>query len=91
MIHKYIEENKERFLNELFEFIKIQSVSADLSFKDEVLKAAFFLENNLKKIGADNVRIFPTVGYPIVYGEKIINDDLPTILRTFFVGNLPIK
>ena len=80
MTHKYIEENKDRFLNELFEFIKIQSVSADLSFKDEVLKAAVFLENNLKKIGADNVKIFPTDGHPIVYGEKIINDDLPTIL-----------
>ena len=80
MTHKYIEENKDRFLNELFEFIKIQSVSADLSFKDEVLKAAVFLENNLNKIGADNVRIFPTDGHPIVYGEKIINDDLPTIL-----------
>ena len=64
----------------MFEFIKIQSVSADLSFKDEVLKAAVFLENNLQKIGADNVRIFPTDGHPIVYGEKIINDDLPTIL-----------
>ena len=80
MTHKYIEENKDKFLNELFEFIKIQSVSADLSFKDEVLKAAVFLENNLQKIGADNVRIFPTDGHPIVYGEKIINDDLPTIL-----------
>ena len=80
MTHKYIEENKDKFLNELFEFIKIQSVSADLSFKDEVLKAAVFLENNLQKIGADNIRIFPTDGHPIVYGEKIINDDLPTIL-----------
>ena len=80
MTHKYIEENKDKFLNELFEFIKIQSVSADLTFKDEVLKAAIFLENNLKKIGADNVKIFPTDGHPIVYGEKIIGNDLPTIL-----------
>tara|TARA_B100000900_G_scaffold412269_1_gene433707 strand:- start:68 stop:1453 length:1386 start_codon:yes stop_codon:yes gene_type:complete len=80
MTHKYIEENKDKFLNELFEFIKIQSVSADLTFKDEVLKAAIFLENNLKKIGADNVKIFPTDGHPIVYGEKIISNDLPTIL-----------
>ena len=80
MTHKYIEENKDKFLNELFEFIKIQSVSADLNFKDEVLKAAIFLEKNLKKIGADNVKIFPTDGHPIVYGEKIIRNDLPTIL-----------
>ena len=87
MTHKYIEENKDIFLNELFEFIKIQSVSADMSFKDEVLKAAVFLENNLKEIGADNVRLFPTDGHPIVYGEKIIRNDLPTILVYIMMFN----
>ncbi|MCH1614054.1 MAG: dipeptidase, partial [Flavobacteriales bacterium] len=47
---------------------------------DEVLKAASFLENNLNKIGADNVQIFSTDGYPIVYAEKIIDNSLPTVL-----------
>ena len=80
MTQEYINKNKNRFLNELFEFIKIPSVSADIKFKDDVLKAANFLENNLIKIGADNVQIFPTDGHPIVYAEKIIDHSLPTVL-----------
>ena len=73
MTQDYIQKNKDKFLEELFEFIKIPSVSADLSFKKDVLKAASFLEQNLKEIGVDNVELFPTDGYPIVYGEKIID------------------
>ena len=80
MTQDYIKKNKDKFLEELFEFIKIPSVSADLSFKEDVLKAASFLEQNLKEIGVDNVELFPTDGYPIVYGEKIIDINLPTIL-----------
>ena len=80
MTQDYIQKNKKRFLEELFEFLKIPSVSADTKFKDDVLRAATFLENNLKKIGADNVQIFSTDGHPIVYGEKIINENLPTVL-----------
>lgn len=80
MTQDYIKKNKDKFLEELFEFIKIPSVSADLSFKKDVLKAASFLEQNLKEIGVDNVELFPTDGYPIVYGEKIIDINLPTIL-----------
>ena len=80
MTQEYINENKERFLNELFEFIKIPSVSADMKFKDDVLKAASFLEDNLHQIGADNIQIFPTEGHPIVYADKIIDPSLPTIL-----------
>ena len=80
MTQDYIQKNKDKFLEELFEFIKIPSISADLSFKKDVLKAASFLEQNLKEIGVDNVELFPTDGYPIVYGEKIIDINLPTIL-----------
>ena len=80
MTQDYIQKNKDKFLEELFEFIKIPSVSADLSFKKDVLKAASFLEQNLKEIGVDNVALFPPDGYPIVYGEKIIDINLPTIL-----------
>ena len=80
MTQDYIEKNKDKFLNELFEFIKIPSVSADIKFKQEVLKAASFLEENLKKIGAENVQVFQTLGYPIVYADKIIDPNLPTIL-----------
>ena len=80
MTQEYINENKNRFLNELFEFIKIPSVSADMKFKDDVLKAAIFLKDNLNQIGADNIQIFPTNGHPIVYAEKIIDPILPTVL-----------
>jgi acetylornithine deacetylase/succinyl-diaminopimelate desuccinylase-like protein len=80
MTQEYINKNKNRFLNELFEFIKIPSVSADMKFKDDVLKAASFLENDLNQIGADNVQIFPTDGHPIIYAEKIIDSSLPTVL-----------
>ena len=80
MTQDYIEKNKDKFLNELFEFIKIPSVSADIKFKQQVLKAASFLEENLIKIGADNVQVFQTLGYPIVYADKIIDPKLPTIL-----------
>lgn len=80
MTQDYINNNKERFLEELFEFIKIPSVSADKKFKNDVLKAAGFLEQNLKDIGVDRVEVFPTEGHPIVYGEKIIDENLPTVL-----------
>ena len=80
MTQDYINNNKERFLEELFEFIKIPSVSADKKFKNDVLKAAGFLEQNLKDIGVDSVEVFSTEGHPIVYGEKIIDENLPTVL-----------
>ena len=80
MVQDYINNNKAKFLTELFEFIKIPSVSADIKFKDDVLKAASFLEENLHQIGADNVEVFPTAGHPIVYADKIFDTSLPTIL-----------
>ena len=80
MTDKYIKENKDKFLNELIELLKIPSVSADIKFKSDVLDAASFLKRNLEKIGADNVQIFQTEGHPIVYAEKFISNDYPTIL-----------
>ena len=80
MTQEYINQNKDRFLEELFELLRIPSVSADMKFKDDVISAANFLKNNLEQIGAESIQIFPTEGHPIVYGEKIISDDLPTIL-----------
>jgi len=80
MIQNYINLNKDKFLKELLELLKIPSVSADLKFKSDVLNAANFLKNNLNEIGAENVKIFPTQGHPIVYAEKIISSNLPTIL-----------
>lgn len=77
---KYIESNKEKFLNELIELLEIPSVSTDKSYKDQVLKAANYLKNKLAEAGADNAEVCETGGYPIVYGEKIIDPELPTVL-----------
>ena len=79
-IKNYISEHKERFLTELIELLKIPSVSADTAFTQDVLDTAEAVKNALLKAGCDAVEICETDGYPIVYGEKIINKDLPTVL-----------
>jgi acetylornithine deacetylase/succinyl-diaminopimelate desuccinylase-like protein len=79
-IKKYVEENKQRFLDELFELLRFPSVSADPKYRGDVLKTAEFVALKLKEAGADKVEICQTAGYPIIYGEKIIDDALPTVL-----------
>ncbi|MCB9250944.1 MAG: dipeptidase [Flavobacteriales bacterium] len=76
----YLEENKERFLNELFELLRIPSISADSKFANDVRKTAEFVKTKMQQAGADKVVIEETTGYPIVYGEKIKDPSLPTIL-----------
>ena len=79
-IKDYVEANKDRFLDELFELLRFPSVSADPQFKEGVLNTAEFVAQKLKAAGADNVELCPTAGYPIVYGEKMIDPALPTVL-----------
>jgi len=79
-IQTYIQENKTRFLDELISLLKIPSVSADKAYKQDVLNTADFVLESLKKAGCDNVEICETPGYPIIYGEKIIDKNLPTVL-----------
>lgn len=76
----YIESNKTRFLDELFELLKLPSVSADSAYKKDVIATADFVAKSLKDAGCDFVEICQTEGYPIVYGEKIVDKNLPTIL-----------
>ncbi len=76
----YIESNRERFLEELFELLQIPSISADSAFSGDVRKCAETVADFLKTAGADNVILEETAGYPIVYGEKIIDRNLPTVL-----------
>ena len=80
MIKEYIEENKDRFLNELFDLLRIPSISADKDFASDVNKAAEFIKTKMIEAGADHVEICETAGYPIVYGEKMIDQSLPTVL-----------
>ncbi|WP_158795919.1 dipeptidase [Pedobacter sp. L105] len=79
-IKKYVEENKQRFLDELFELLRFPSVSADPKYKGDVLKTADFVAEKLAAAGADKVEVCQTAGYPIIYGEKIIDAALPTVL-----------
>ena len=79
-IKNYINKNKDRFVSELIELLKIPSISADPKYKKEVFFCADAVANSLKKAGAENIEICNTEGYPIVYADKIVNDKLPTIL-----------
>jgi acetylornithine deacetylase/succinyl-diaminopimelate desuccinylase-like protein len=77
---KYINKHKKRFLEELKEFLTIPSISADPDYKKELKRAADFLKDRMKEAGLQKVKVYKTKGHPIVYGEKIVNKDWPTVL-----------
>ncbi|MGQ3132461.1 MAG: dipeptidase [Flavobacteriales bacterium] len=79
-VKSYIEQHKDRFIQELFELLRIPSISADPKYKDEVFRTAEAVKESLVKAGADNCRLIPTAGFPVVYGEKIIDPAKPTVL-----------
>ncbi len=79
-IQEYIAQNKERFIDELFELLKIPSISADSAFSQDVINTAEAVRLSLMEAGCDIVEICETDGYPIVYGEKTIDKNLPTVL-----------
>jgi acetylornithine deacetylase/succinyl-diaminopimelate desuccinylase-like protein len=79
-MQQYIQQHKDRFLSELLELLRIPSVSADSKYKADVRLTAEFICEKLKSAGADISEINETAGHPIVYGEKIIDKSLPTIL-----------
>lgn len=79
-IKNYISENKDRFLSELFELLKIPSISSDSTKKAEIIHAANYLKEKFEAMGMDKTEICETAGNPIVFAEKIIDTTLPTIL-----------
>lgn len=79
-VQSYLNENKERFLEELFDLLRLPSVSADPAYSESVHKTAAFIHDKLVEAGADKVEICQTAGYPIVYGEKMVDASLPTVL-----------
>ncbi len=79
-VKKYIEENKDRFLDELFGLIRIPSISSESSHKGDMLKAAEYWKESMLKAGADKAEVMPSEGNPVVYGEKIIDPSAPTVL-----------
>ena len=76
----YQEQNKDRFLDELFDLLRIPSISAKSEHKNDMVKCAERVKQRLLEAGADKVEIFLTDGHPIVYGEKIIDPSKPTVL-----------
>lgn len=79
-LSNYSQEHKEQLLNELFELLRIPSVSADSAFDKDVATTAEVVKESLVKAGCDNAKVHPTAGHPIVYAEKIIDSNLPTVL-----------
>ena len=79
-VDNYISSNKDRFLEELIDLLKVPSVSADPAYAKDVVRAAELLASRLAEMGIDKVEVCPTAGYPIVYGEKIVDEKLPTVL-----------
>lgn len=79
-IHDYVEQNKERFLEELFGLLRIPSISPVADYKSDMSRAADYWKQTILKAGADKAEVFPTLGNPVVFGEKIINPGLPTVM-----------
>ncbi len=79
-VNDFIKENRQRMIDELIDLLKIPTISADSKFKDDVKRGADWVKENLVIAGADNVEVIATKGHPIVYGEKIIDPALPTVL-----------
>lgn len=79
-INSYIEANKNRFISELFDLLRIPSISADVKYKEDVLRTAEAIKEKLTEAGTGKAELYSTPGHPVVYAEKIINPLLPTIL-----------
>ena len=79
-IEDYIKENKQRFIDELIELLKIPSISADPLYTHDVYSCANAVATSLKNAGVEQVEILETKGYPVVFAEHIIDKNLPTIL-----------
>ena len=89
-VKKFIEDNKERFMEELFEAIRIPSISSLSDHKDDMVRMAEHLKKNLLDAGVDKAEVMPTTGNPVVYAEKIIDKNLPTVLVYAHYDVMPV-
>lgn len=79
-MEKYIKDNEGRWFEELFSLLRIPSISSDPNHKGDMLRCAERLTQLLKEAGADEAAVFPTDGHPVVFGQKIVSSELPTVL-----------
>lgn len=77
---EYQEKNKDRFLNELLDLLRIPSISAKIENKADMVVCAEAVKARLLEAGADKVVIYETAGHPVVYGEKFVDASKPTVL-----------
>jgi acetylornithine deacetylase/succinyl-diaminopimelate desuccinylase-like protein len=77
---KYLTENRDKFLEQLFDLLRVPSVSANSQHQEDTLRAAEVVKESLLAAGAEKAEVCPTPGYPIVYAEKMIDPQLPTVL-----------
>ncbi len=89
-VKTYIENNKERFLEELFEIIRIPSISSEASHKEDMVRAAEAYKAALLKAGVDKAEVMPTHGNPVVYAEKTIDAALPTVMVYAHYDVMPV-
>ncbi len=89
-IKQYIDGNRQRFLDELFELIRIPSISSLTEHKDDMHKAAHLWKKILLDAGADKAEVMETKGNPVTYGEKIINPQYPTVLVYGHMDVMPV-
>jgi acetylornithine deacetylase/succinyl-diaminopimelate desuccinylase-like protein len=89
-LEKYIQQHEKRFLDELFDLIRIQSISSLEQHKPDMIRAAEYWKKMLLEAGADRATIFPTPGNPVVYAEKIIDPSKPTILVYGHMDVMPV-
>lgn len=89
-IKNYVEQNKDRFLEELFELIRIPSISSLAEHKPDMYKCAEKWKSLLLAAGADKAEVFETKGNPVTYGEKIIDPKLPTVLVYAHMDVMPV-
>lgn len=90
-VKKYIQENEERFLDELFSLIRIPSISAKSSHKDDIWACAERWKELLLEAGAERAEIMPSAGNPLVYAERIVNPDAPTVLIYSHYDVMPVE
>jgi len=89
-IKKYIDDNKDRFLDELFGLIRIPSISSLSEHKPDMVKCAEYWRDQILKAGADKAEVMSTEGHPVVYGEKIIDANAPTVLVYAHYDVMPV-
>lgn len=88
---EYIDKNRNNFVTELFDFLRIPSISADSAYKEDMVKCAEHVKNALLSAGASRAEVYPTKGNPVVYGEKIIDKSLPTVLVYAHYDVMPVE